>query len=148
MRLGTATNDILRIYLGCETAILSRLRMRTVLLHDLHLLLIVACICLVVGLAWSVLDLAVRARVSRVGPVDDPRSRCHMHVPTAFLSLDIPVDILNVRDHRVLAWTELVVRRRPLGLGCCHLGRNHPLLLLAGRSLLVLMVVLLYSALS
>ncbi len=33
----------------------------------------------------------------------------HVHLPTALLSLDVFVDILDIRYHRVLSWRELVV---------------------------------------
>ena len=79
---------------------------------------------------WRVVHLAVCARVCRVVTIY-VSPLClghHMDLATgALLSLNVFVDILNVRNDRVLSWRELIVRLA-MGLWRRHLRRGHPLL--------------------
>lgn len=45
------------------------------------------------------MGLVLRARVGRVGAIDDVRHGCNVHVPATFLSLDIFVHVLDIRHH-------------------------------------------------
>ena len=80
--------------------------------------------------SWRVMHLAVSARVRRVVTIH-VSALClghHMDLATgALLSLNVVVDILNVRNDGVLSRRELIVRLA-MGLWSRHLRRGHPLL--------------------
>ena len=71
------------------------------------------------------------SRMGRVGPINDASSWGQMHMTRALLALDILIDVLDVRNHRILAWRELVIRSTRLRQGCdSHLRGHYTLLLL------------------
>jgi len=150
VHIGLGNSGLLLLRANSMLGVIIILLLLLLLLRDL-LLLIVRLLCQMVCLhttwdwTWSILSWVVGgARVSWVRTVHDAGSWSQVDVSTTLFSLNIFVDILDIWNHRVLSWRELVVLQFLLVRRLLYLSVHSSLLLI----LLLLLRLLLHRGLS